>query len=198
MAPRDDLVGRGRAIEHEVGAVGAEDARRVPLRFDRGADVDQQVAELDVGIAQIIAEDLLAEVLVEELTGGRLAVELTALVSRAGKGNICLGVVRHEAAEERRQQAHAVVANAGDDLLGVERGRLLAEIDEAVDFADDSRGDDVGDLARVGQRPDGRAKAEPPHAEPELARLVALRTVDVENVRADVRVFGEDRGRSCR
>ena len=106
---RDDLVGGRRAVQHEVGAVGAEHLRRVALRVDGGADVNQQIAEVDVGVAQIVAKDLLAEVLEEELAGGRLAVELPALVAGAGERHVGFGVVGHEAAEERRQQAHAVV-----------------------------------------------------------------------------------------
>jgi hypothetical protein len=33
------------------------------LRIDRGPDVNQQVAEVDVGVAQIVAEDLLPKCL---------------------------------------------------------------------------------------------------------------------------------------
>ena len=105
---RDDLVGGRRAVQDEVGAVGAEHLRCVPLRVDGGADVNQQVAEIDVGIAQIVAKDLLAEMLEEELAGGGLAVELAALMPGAGERDLGLGIVGHEAAEERRQQAHAV------------------------------------------------------------------------------------------
>ncbi len=81
----DDLVGGRGAIQDEVGPVGPEHAGRVTLGVDGGADVNQQVAELDVGVAEIVAEDLLAVVLEEELAGWRFPVELAALVSRAGK-----------------------------------------------------------------------------------------------------------------
>ena len=118
---------------------------RVALRLGGRAVVDQQVAEIDVGVAQVVAEDALAEMLEEELPGRRLAVELAALVAGAGEGDVRLGVVGHQPAEERRQQAHAVFDEAGDDLLGVERGRLLAEIDVAVDFAGHAEHGDVGD-----------------------------------------------------
>ena len=82
---RDDLVGAGGSVHHEIGPVGAEHPRRVTLRFDRGADVNEQVAELHVGIAQVVAEDLLAEVLEEELASRRFPVELPALVPGAGE-----------------------------------------------------------------------------------------------------------------
>ena len=42
----------------------------VGARLDCRADVNEQVAELDVGVAQVVAEDLLAEVLEEQLSGG--------------------------------------------------------------------------------------------------------------------------------
>ena len=103
----DHLVRGAGAVQDEVGLVGAEHLRGVALRLRGGALVDQQVAEVDVGVAQVVAEDALAEVLEEELAGGRLPVELAALVARAVEGDVGLGVVGHQPAEERRQQAHA-------------------------------------------------------------------------------------------
>ena len=82
--------------------------RCVALCFGGCAFVNQQIAEVDVGIAQIVAEDLLAEMLEEQLAGGRLAIELAALVARAGERDVCFGVVGHQPAEERRQEAHPV------------------------------------------------------------------------------------------
>ena len=127
----DHLVGGARAVQDEVGLVGAEHVGGVPLRQCRGALVDQQVAEVHVGVAEIVAEDLLAEMLEEELTCRGFPVELPALVAGAVEGDVGLGVVGDEPAEERRQQAHAVVHQARDDLLGVEGRGLLAEIDVA-------------------------------------------------------------------
>ena len=62
--------------------------------------MDEQIAEVHVGVAQVVAEDALAEVLEEELAGRRFAVELAALVARAVEGDVGLGVVGHEPAEE--------------------------------------------------------------------------------------------------
>ncbi len=103
----DDLVRRARAVQHEVRAVGAEHLRRVLLRLRGRAFVDQQVAEIDVGVAQVVAEDALAEVLEEELAGGRLSVELAALMTRTVERDVRFGVVGHQPAEERRQQAES-------------------------------------------------------------------------------------------
>ncbi len=184
----DHLVGRGRAVQHEVRAIGAEHLRRVLLRVDGGADVNQQIAELDVGVAQIVAEDLLAEMLEEQLPGGRLAVELPALMAGARERDLGFGVVSHEPAEERRQQAHAVRDDARDHLLRVERRRLLAEVDVAADLARHPEHGHVGNLARVRERPERRREARVAHRLRELARGVAPLAVDRRDVRADVRV----------
>ena len=171
----DDLVGGRRAVQHEVRPVGAEHLRGVLLRVDGGAHVNQQIAELDVGVAQIVAKDLLAEVLEEELAGRGFAVELPALMPGAGERHLCFGVVGHEPAEERRQQAHAVRDDARDDLLRVERRRLLAEVDVAVDFARHSEHGHVGDPARIRERPERRSETDVAHA---LARACARRRAD--------------------
>ena len=84
----DHLVGGAGAVQDEVGLVGAEDARGVPLRQGRRALVDQQVAEIHVGVAEVVAEDLLPEMLEEELTCRGFAVELPALVAGAVEGEL--------------------------------------------------------------------------------------------------------------
>ncbi len=170
------LVRRARAVQHEVGLVGAEHLRRVALRLRGGAFVDQQIAEIDVGVAQIVAEDALAEVLEEELAGGRLAVELAALVSRAVERDVRRLVVGHEPAEERRQQAHAVLDDARHDLLGVERRRLLPEIDVALDLAGHAQDRHVGDPVRIGERPERRPEADRPNRAPRALRAFSRRS----------------------
>ena len=155
----DHLVGGAGAVQHEVGLVGAEHLRRVTLRLRGGALVNQQIAEVHVGVAQVVAEDALAEVLEEDLAGRRLPVELAALVSRAVEGDVGLVVVGHEPAEERRQQAHPVLDDARHDLLGVEGGRLLSEVDVALDLAGHAQDGDVGDPVRIGERPERRRRS---------------------------------------
>ena len=187
----DDLVGGAGAVQDEVGPVGAEHLGGVALRVGGRALVDQQIAEVDVGIAQVVAEDALAEVLEEELARRRLAVELAALVARAVEGDVGLAVIGHEPAEERRQQAHAVLHEAGDDLLGVEGRGLLAEVDVAVDLAQSRR-----------QRPGRRSGANRPAPraacgirwrEPHAASLRAASqalAVDQRDVGADGGILG--------
>ena len=69
-------------------------------------------------------------------------------------------VVRHQPAEERRQQALAVLDDARDDLLGVERRRLLAEIDVAVDLAEKIETANIGNPVGVREPPQGSAEAD--------------------------------------
>ena len=90
-------------------------------------------------------------------------------------------------AEERGQQAHAVIDDARDDLLGVERGRLLAEIDVAVDFAGRSHHGHVGDLVRIRERPERRAEAEAADRLPQLARRLEPVAVGGNDIGADRR-----------
>ena len=130
----DHLVGRARAVQHEIRLVGAEHMRRMLLRPRRRAFMNEQIAEVDVGVAQVVAEDALPEMLEEQLAGWGFPVELTALMARAGEGDVGLGIVGHEPAKERRQQTHPVVDDARHYLLGVETRRLLPEVDVALDL----------------------------------------------------------------
>ena len=92
-------------------------------------------------------------------------------------------------AKERGQQAHAVIDDARDDLLGVERGRLLAEIDVAVDFARRSQYRHVGDLVRIRERPKRRAEAEAADRLPQLARRLEPVAVGGNNIGADLGIL---------
>ena len=79
------LVGRRGAVEHKVGFIGVEHPRRVLLRILARPFVDQQIAQLDVGVAHIGTEQGLT-VEIEELPAGRVfAEELAALMPRAAK-----------------------------------------------------------------------------------------------------------------
>ena len=100
---RHHLVRGAGAVQHEVGPVGAEDLRRMLLRLDRRTLVDQQVAEVDVGVAEVVAEDALAEILEEELPGRRLAIELAALVARDSRRRC--SPRRHRPSARRRRAA---------------------------------------------------------------------------------------------
>ena len=178
----DDLVGGARAVQHEIGLVGAEYLRGIALRVRGRALVDEQIAEVDIGIAQVVAEDALAEMLEEELAGGRLPVELPALMSRAGEGDVGLAVIGHEPAEERRQQRHPVFHQAGDDLLGVEGRRLLAEIDVAVDLAGQPEHGEVGDAVRIRERPERSPKADSANRQRASLRACSRRSPSISAI----------------
>ena len=93
-------------------------------------------------------------------------------------------------AEERGQQAHPVVDDAGHDLLGVEGGGLLSEVDVAFDLPDHSQHGDVRNLVRVGEGPQRRPEAHGPYgARQLLGGFQAFFDVDPRDVGADRGVF---------
>ena len=159
------------------------------LCFGGRAFVDQQIAEIDVGVAQVVAEDGLAEMLEEQLSGRRLLVELSALMAGTVERDGRVRVVRHQSTEERRQQAEPVFDETRDDLLRVERRRLLAEIDVAVDLTQSADHREVGDLMRIGERPQWRVESERAHVCREASRTFASIAVDAGDVRANRRIF---------
>ena len=187
----DHLVGGARAVQHEVGLVGAEHLRRVLLRARGGAFVNEEIAEVDVGVAQVVAEDALAEMLEEQLARRRFSVELATLVARAVEGDVGLGIVGHEPAKERRQQAHPVVDDARHDLLGVEGGGLLSDVDVALDLSEHPQHGDVGDTGRIGERPERRQEADGPHVARQLPGPLAPIAVDERDVGAHAGVLGD-------
>ena len=179
---RHDLVGGARPVQDEVGLVGAEHPRGVALRLHRRTFVDEEIAEIDIGVAQIVAEDVLAEMLEEQLAGGRLPVELAALMSGAVEGDVCLAVIRHQPAEERRQQRLSVHQQAGDDLLGVEGRGLLAEVDIAVDLAGLGEHRHVGELVGIGQRPQAACGTRSPRTARASLRAPSRRSPSIEAI----------------
>src|SRR5262245_3554162 len=79
----NDFIGGAGAVKNEVCLVGSEHFRGVTLRLNRRSLVDEQIAEVYVSVAQVVAEDALAKVLEEELSTRRFSVELAALMSWA-------------------------------------------------------------------------------------------------------------------
>ena len=157
---RDNFVGRAGAVQDEVRLVGAEYVRGMALGLGGRPFVDKQVSETDIGVAEVVAENALAEVFEEELTGGRFAIELSALMARAVERDVGLNVVGHQSAEEWRQKLHSVVNEAGNDLFGVKGRCLLAQVDVARDLAEKIEAADIGDPVCVRESPQGRAKAD--------------------------------------
>ncbi len=130
---RDDLVGRGRAVQDEIGLLRPEDVGCLLLRLKRRPLVGQQVAELEDGIVEIVAEHRLAEMLHEDPPDRASRIEDAAVVAGAGPELVALLGVVDERAEERRLQRLGVLLEARDEILGDELGRLLGEEHVAVD-----------------------------------------------------------------
>ena len=134
-----DLVGRRGAVQHEVGLLGAEDDGGFLLRLQRRALVDQQVAEIEHGIVEVVAEHRLAQMLDEDPADRAPVVEDAAIVTGAGPELVAfLGIV-DQRAEERRLQRLGILLEAAHQVLGDELRRLLGEEDVAVDVSPSPR-----------------------------------------------------------
>ena len=128
-----DLVGRRGAVQHEVGLLRAEDLRRLLLRLERRPLVDQQVAELEHRVVEVVAEDRLAEMLDEDAADRAAIVEHAAIVAGAGPELVALLGVVDQRAEERRLQRLGILLEPAHQVAGDELRRLLGEEDVAVD-----------------------------------------------------------------
>ena len=156
------LVRSGRAVGHEVAVVGVEDARGVQLGLGHRAGVVQQLAQFIHGVADVGAQHVLAEELVEHLAHGALQEGHAAGVAGAVPGIRAVLRVLHQLAEERRRQAVHVAARFADDMARHELGRVLEHVDEAVQLAQDVVRDVLG-RARLAVQVDrdvGVAKAQ--------------------------------------
>ena len=117
-------------------AVGAEDLRGGRFRFAGGALVHQQIAELDHRVVEVGAEYGLAQVLVEHVPDGTLAVEHAAVMAGAGPHLVAgLGEL-DDAPEERGLELLDVLLEVAVDVLGHEVRRVLLRIDQAAHDAD--------------------------------------------------------------
>ena len=131
----DDLVrGRG-AVGDEEQVVGAEDARGVALRGGHRAGMVEQLAEFVDGIADVGAQHVLAEELVEHLAERVLQEGHPARVPRAVPRIGALVGVLDQLLEERRRQRIEVDLGLADDVARHELRRVLEHVDEAVQLA---------------------------------------------------------------
>ena len=146
----DRLVRARGAVEHEVGPVGSEDPGGLLLRLQRGALADQQVPQRHHGVADVVAEDILAHV-VEEEPPHRVAPEhLAALVPWTGPGAIPVVVVLEQLSEERREQAAHVLFDRGEQRPLVEVPRFETRHQHALHLAQVVGVEDLG-AALAGQ-----------------------------------------------
>ncbi len=119
-----DLVGRRGPVQDEVGLLRAEDRRRFLLGLERRPLVDQQVAEVEHGIVEIVAEHRLAQMLDEDAADRAAIVEHAAIVAGAGPQLVAfLGIV-DQRAEERRLQGLGILLEPAHQVAGDELRRL--------------------------------------------------------------------------
>ena len=149
----DDLVGGGGAAEHVEGPVGAEDAGGVALGFARRPDVIEPRAERRGGDAEVGAEEIFAEELVELHADGMLEVGYAAHVAGCVPGVGALVGVLLELAEVGRQELLVVTLDGEVDAVGDEGRGVAEEVDVLVDLLDDFEGQ-FADEGAVGDEED--------------------------------------------
>ena len=98
------LVRRGSAVKHEVGFIGIEDFCRKFLRVLRRTFMDQQIAELDVGVAHVSAKNVLAKKVIELAARGMLFKERAMLMAGTGESAVVHLNVLAKRIEKWRQQ----------------------------------------------------------------------------------------------
>ncbi len=150
----DDLVGGGGASEDVEGPVGSEDAGGVALGFSRGAEVIEPGAEGRGGDAEVGAEEVFAEELVELHADGVLEVGDAAHVAGGVPGVGSLVGVLLELAEVGREELLVVALDGEVDAVGDEGGGVAEEVDVLVDLLDDLEGE-LADEGAVGDEEDG-------------------------------------------
>jgi hypothetical protein len=131
------LVGRARAVGDEEAVVGVEDACGVAFARRHGPGMVEQLAELLDRVADVGAQHVLAEELVEHLAHRALQEGHAARVTRAVPRIRAVLRVVHQRAEERRGQRIEVAPGLADDVPRDELGRVLEHVDEAVQLAQD-------------------------------------------------------------
>jgi len=134
--PHHLVRGRG-AVGDEVAVVGAVDARGIAFGLGDRAGMVQQLAQFLDRVADVGAQHVLAEELVEHLADRRLEEGDAARVARAvPRVGTVVGVV-DQRAEERRRQAVQVGLGFADDVARDEFRRVLEHVDEAVQLLQD-------------------------------------------------------------
>ena len=126
------FVGRGGAVQHEVGFIRIKDFCRMLLGDAWRAFMDQQIAHCHVGIAQIGAEKRFAKE-IDKLVSGRMAAEeLASLMSGAVKRTVPLLDVIDQRAEERRAELGFVLLRSRFKLASVVRIAGVGVLKNAV------------------------------------------------------------------
>ncbi len=115
----DHFVGGGGAVKHKVGFIRVEHLRREFLRVFGGAFMDQQVAQLDVGVTHVGAKDVLAEEIVKLPPRRMLFEKFTVLMPRTGEGVVFHLHVLAQGVKKGRQQIFFIFTGGGFQLQPV-------------------------------------------------------------------------------
>ncbi len=128
----DNLVGRGGAIDHEKGVIGAEIACRAGLGFSQGASVIEQGAEFGHRHRKIRTQGVFPEKLVKRLPDRTFVIRHATAVPGGVPGVVGVRRVLHQRLEKRWQQAIEVFAR-GAGHLSCEKGHgVLKQVKNAA------------------------------------------------------------------
>jgi hypothetical protein len=124
--------------------------------------VDEEVAELEHGVVEVVAEHRLAEMIDEDAADRAPVVEHAAIVAGAGPQLVAALAVVDECAEERRLQGLGILLEPAHQVGGDELRRLLRDEDVAVDVVEHLDRDVLEALA-ANQQHDRHFEAAPAH-----------------------------------
>ena len=106
----DDLIGRRRAIEDEIGLIGMEDFGCKILRFQSRPFVDEQITEGHVGITDIGLKNMRSIEIIKIASCRMLLEKQAVLMARAVKRRILFTDVIDEVGKKRRQHSMFIAA----------------------------------------------------------------------------------------
>ena len=130
------LIGSGGAIQYEVGLVCVVDPGCMFLGCQCRTFMDKEVPHGYIGIAQVCAECIFTEEIIESAAGGVFPEEGAALVAWAVKLGVSVFYVFFQVLEERRQHGIFVMGCGAFDLAVVEIMVRIVQVDDPVYFAD--------------------------------------------------------------
>jgi hypothetical protein len=136
VVPHHLVAGAG-AVGHEEAVVGVEDPRRIALAGRHRAGVVEQLAQFFDRVADVGAQHVLAEELVEHAAHRALQERHAARVARAVPGVRTVFRIVDQRPEERRLHAFQVALGLADDVARHELRRVLEHVDEAVQLPQD-------------------------------------------------------------
>ena len=126
------FVRRGSTVQNEVGLVGIEHFSSVLLSCTGRTFMNQQVAQANVGVAQVSAEYVFTEEFVEFATSRMFTVELTTLVSGAVELSVTDTYILLQCAEEGRSKFRTILVYGSVYLAAVVLFVAAAQLNHTV------------------------------------------------------------------